>query len=388
MKSVLWRYYAFNAFWNILFVAPVIVPFFTQWGHINLFQVQLLQSWYSLWCLLFEVPTGILADKIGRKYTMSAGAFITALACLAYGSVPNFIVFLAAEFIFALGISLISGADQALLYELLQENGRENESVRYFGRSNSFQLVGIIIGSLLGSLIANYFGLRIPFLLSAIPVAVAGFIALSLREPKSHKKLEKESVFTNFKNGYAYLLQHKTLRLLAFDSIIVYTVAYFVLWLWQPFLQKIGIAILYFGLFQTVFTVGEIFVSNHFTNLEKIVGSAKNYFRFSALATALSFILVALFPNLVTILLFVLLAGSVGLSRKIAMSAYMNKFISSDKRATVLSSVSTFESLFVTIANPIIGLLALHSIQLAALLLGIIPLAVFFFSPLEQKMLD
>src|SRR5260221_9616471 len=90
MKSTLLRYYAFSALWNVLFISPLIVPFFTQWGHITLFQVQLLQSWYSLWFFLFEVPSGILADRVGRKYTMSIAAFIVALACLIYASIPNY----------------------------------------------------------------------------------------------------------------------------------------------------------------------------------------------------------------------------------------------------------------------------------------------------------
>src|SRR5688572_28951228 len=58
--------YVYAYFKNFAFFSAVLVPFFTDWGHITLFQVQILQSWFSVWVFLFEVPTGAIADKIGR----------------------------------------------------------------------------------------------------------------------------------------------------------------------------------------------------------------------------------------------------------------------------------------------------------------------------------
>ncbi|HVF69770.1 MAG TPA: MFS transporter [Xanthomonadales bacterium] len=389
IRSMIWRYYAYSFFSTMIFFSAVLIPFFTKWGGLNLFQVQLLQSWFALWLFALDVPSGVIADRIGRKYTVSLGCLIFAAALLLYGSTPSFSIFLISEFLAALGLSLISGADEAILYEVLKENGLEQESKKYFGRANSFKMAGILVGALSGSLIAGHFELNVPTLLSAIPLLIAGIIAWTFTEPKVHsKKLEKIDVIKNLKNGYVYLLRHKTLRLLALDMIVVWIAGYFVIWLYQPMLENAGVAIVYFGLFQALFVLAQIIVSHNFSFLEKVFGSAKSYLRFSAIVTGLAFILVAVIPNVLTILIFVLFAGGFGLSRRVLMSSYMNKFIPSEQRATVLSSVSTFGRLSIALVNPIVGLIATQSIQFAALFIGLLPLALFFFSPIEQEMFE
>src|SRR5579859_3813843 len=123
LQSTIRKYYAFSFLSSLWFISAILIPFYTQWGHISLFQVQLLQSWYSLWFFILEVPTGIIADKIGRKYTLSFGALIAGIGLIVYAIQPNFLLFALGEVIVALGNSLISGANDALLYEKLKEKG-------------------------------------------------------------------------------------------------------------------------------------------------------------------------------------------------------------------------------------------------------------------------
>lgn len=248
----------------------------------------------------------------------------------------------------------------------------------------------MLLGALIGGVLAERFGLTAPFYFTSIPLLIAGGIAWTFKEPKVHGdmlKEGKESLFITLRKGYTFLLQHKTLRLLAFDSIIVSTAGYFVLWLYQPLLQHLGIAIALFGVFHAILIGTQIVASHSFSYLEKIFGSAKNYLRCSALATAPSFILVALFPNLISVILFIILAGGLGLSRSTLVSSYMQQYIPSDQRATILSSISTFGRLTIALLNPFVGLVATHSLQWAAFSIGLLPLTLFFFSPVEQSML-
>lgn len=388
LKTTIWKYYAFEFFVDMLFVSAVLVPFFTQWGKISLFQAMLLQSWFSLWFFILEIPTGLLADRIGRKWTMTFGAIIVAISCILYGSIASLPFFFLCEFFFAVGVSLISGADEAFIYDTLKEQNKEHEAKKYFGRINSIQLAGIFVSGIIGSFIAANLGLNITFILSAIPVGIAAIIAYTLKEPKVKKEsLEKERFFESLKSGFVFLLSHKMLRLLAFDHIIVATVAYFVIWLYQPILQNIGMSIAYFGIFQGILTLSQIAISNNFSFLEKISGGAKKYLKFSLLATALSFFLVALLPNPVTIIIFVLLAGGLGITRGTLLASYMHNFIPSEKRALVISSISTFIRLSVAVFNPIVGLIATHNLQLTLFLLGLAPFMLFIFSPIKKEML-
>ena len=100
-------------------------------------QVQFLQSWFMFWHFILEVPTGVVADYFGRKKSVIIGLIFYFFGVLLYGTVPNFVVFLICEFILAMGVSLMSGADSAMLYDKLKEHGMEHESKKFFGKAQS-----------------------------------------------------------------------------------------------------------------------------------------------------------------------------------------------------------------------------------------------------------
>lgn len=386
--STVRRYYIFMFLKDFAFFSAVLVPFYTLWGHVNLFQIQLLQSWFMFWQFLLDIPTGVIADHLGRKYVLIAGAVIDAVGSLLYGSIPNFTIFLLGEFLMAVAISLINGADNALLYDALDEQGRLGELKAVTGKSSSINLFGMFLSAPIGSLIATKFGLNVPMLMTALPLLLAAIVAITINEPKLHRKQQKEDLLAIAKNGIKFFYNHKTLRLLAFDGIIVASSAYFIVWLYQPLLQKIHIPIFFFGFITPILVGSEMLVSANFRKIERWFGSSKKYLAMSAIIIALAFIITGIFPSIITILLFVIFAGGFGYTRINLMSAYMNKFIPSEQRATILSTISMLRRFVLVILNPLIGFTADHSLQLAFILLGILPLAIFFFSPIEQEMLE
>ena len=389
VNNTIWRYYAFCFLKDLAFFSAVLVPFFTEWGGISLTQVQIIQSWFMFWLFVLEIPTGAVADFIGRKHSVSLGAFVVAIAVLVYGSVPKFEIFLLGEFLFAVAMALISGADEALLYDSLKEAGREDERKKVFGKANSFHLFGMLVAAPVGSLIASRQGLNAPMLFSAIPYFLAALTAWSIREPSVHQgKSESKRYIDIVRNGFSYLRGHKILRLLALDAVVVASSAYFIIWLYQPFLRSLGIGIFYFGVIHAILVLSEILVSSNFERLTKIFKSDKRYLRISALIVVVTFLMVAIQPNIVTISVLVIFGGGFGLTRLPLMSSYMNKFIPSEQRATVLSSISMLRRFALVILNPFIGFAADHSLRAAALIVGLLPLAIFFFSPIEQEMLE
>ena len=170
LRSTVWRYYAFVFLWNLHFFSAVLVPFFTDWGGISQVQIKILQSWFMFWIFVLEIPTGAVADYLGRKYSLALGALAVSFAALVYGSIPKFEIFLLAEFLFAMSAALMSGADKALLYDALKESDKEEESKNIFGKSHSIQLVSMLAAAPIGSLIASKFDLNYPMLFFAIPI--------------------------------------------------------------------------------------------------------------------------------------------------------------------------------------------------------------------------
>ncbi len=382
-------FYLHNFLRQLAFFSAVLVPFFTDWGGITLFQVQLLQSWFTLCIFFLEVPTGAVADYFGRKYSLAFGGIVTAAAALLYGSIPHFTAFLVSEFLFAVGAAFTSGADQALLYDTLVDAGREKESKSIFARAHTFTLIGIMVSALLGSAIAAVFGVNAPMLVSALPYGIAGCIAFTLEEPSKHQSVtESARYLVVIRSGFLFFLHHRILRRMALDAVIVAAAGYFVIWLYQPLLQSLHIPLLLFGLGHVLLTGAELFVTAAFTRMESWLGSGKRYFRITALAVAAPFFLVAVFPNIYTVGLFIIISGGFGMTRIELMASYMNRHIPTNQRATVLSAISMLRRFVQAILNPIVGFLAFRSLPLALLFVGLLPLFIVVLSPVKEDIFD
>jgi MFS family permease len=367
--------YAYAFFKNFAFFSAVLVPFFTDWGHISLFQIQVLQSWFSVWVFVLEVPTGAIADKLGRKYSLMLGALFIAIATIIYGSIASFSVFLLAEFIFAIGYALNSGADQALLYDTLKSQGREDESKKVLGRADAIMLSGMMLAAVMGSVIAARFGLNAPSLFTAIPMFIALGIAWTIPEPKVHSQSEVLSYLDTIRQGFKTIRHNPVVRTLAFDSVIVSAAAYFVVWFYQPMMTSLGIPIAYFGFAHATLLFSEILVSANFAKLEKIMGEGKAYLKNSAILVSLSLFLAAVFPHWLTLLGLLVIGGGIGYTRATYISSIANQHISSHHRATTLSSIGMLRRLALVPLSPVMGWVSGASLPVALIIVSLFPLS-------------
>ncbi|MFH1439104.1 MAG: MFS transporter [Candidatus Woesearchaeota archaeon] len=301
----------------------VLVPFFLDWGSITFTQLMILQSFFVFSMFILEIPTGAVADYFGRKTSISLSAVFIALSVIIYTIYPNFYLFLLGEFFWAIGAALLSGSDQALLYDSLKKLKSEKQSKKIFGRYGSLELTGMMIAAPIGSLVAAEFGLRMPMLLMIIPFTIAFLIALTLKEPiikesvskndleklskkttanktrktiaDKTKKINSNSIsskiahtesmryWNTLVSGIRYFRGHKILQLLAFDSISITALVFFIIWTYQPLLQQLGVPILYFGFVHAGLAGIQVLFMNHFEFLEKLFGSKKNYLLWSAI---------------------------------------------------------------------------------------------------------
>ena len=99
--------------WFMLFM-PIIVLFYQDNG-LEMQDIFTLKAVYSIAIVLLEIPSGYLADVLGRKKTLIIGAFLGFFGFVIYDFSFGFWGFLIAELTLGLGQSLISGADSALL---------------------------------------------------------------------------------------------------------------------------------------------------------------------------------------------------------------------------------------------------------------------------------
>ncbi len=383
-KSNLWKMYLFKFLLQMHFFGGVLIPFFTDWGGITFTQVMVLESIYVLAIVFLEIPTGAVADFLGRKTSLTLSAVTMIVAAIVYSLTPSFMLFVIAEIIWAIGHTLLSGADQAMIYDSLKTMKSEKQSKKIFGRFESFPLLAIIVAAPLGSLIAATLGLRYTMLLMTIPFLGAFIISLTLKEPPAEKKKKKLSYLKTVTEGVNYFKKHKTLRILAFDKISVAALVFFIIWLYQPLFTLFNIPIAYFGLMLGAMAAVQAITLNSFSSLERVFKSKKNYLFWSAIVSGVAFILLGFNNSIVFALVLILVASAFGLSRYVLLNNYMNKHIDSHNRATVLSSVSMVDRLFRAILYPIVGLLVEWSLFITFIIIGVAIIASTAFSRVEE----
>ncbi|MDY6966010.1 MAG: MFS transporter [Halobacteriota archaeon] len=383
-ESNLWKVYLFKFFISLHFIGGVIVPFFTDWGGISFTQVMILQSWFMLWIFLFEIPTGTVADYFGRKHSLALAAIVNSIAAIVYASTPNFYIFLLGEVLWALSEALISGASEAFVYDTLIIIDEEERSKKVFGRVESFGLSGMMIAAPVGSVIAAQFGLRAPMLLLFIPFTIAFIIALTFKEPEMRREVERKSYFSILRKGVKFFYEDKILKILALDMVFIFSISHFMIWLYQPMLKQAGVGIAYFGIVGAGFVASEILIMNNYERLEYILGSKKRLIFFSSVITGIMFVLGGLTTSIPVVLMAIFLGGGFGLSRKPLFISYMNKYIPSGERATVISTISMLISFALVIANPIIGLSVDWSLNYTLIILGSAAIVFSFISKVEE----
>ncbi len=383
--SNIWKIYAYQFLKGLHFFGAILVPFFTEWGKLSYEQIFFLQAWFMFWIFVMEVPTGTFADRFGRKFSLVIGSFLMGVAALTYISTPQFEIFLLAEFIWALSSAFVSGAEEAILYDSLKETGETHTSKKIFSQKESIQLFAIAIGGAIGGLVVKPFGITFPYLLTAVSVFLSAALALTLREPTIHSKEKKPAFFTILKDGIGYLRTHKILQILAIDMIGIATIAYFMIWMFQPLLESAKIGVEYFGFVLSGIVVVEIGMLALYPKLETMLGNKKRLLFYTSIGTGVFFILSGITDLLPLLLISILLGGGIGLTRKPLLTSYMQKYIPSDKRATVSSAINMLRTLSITLANLVVGKLAQWNIHHTMVILGAVAIGLALLSKVEEE---
>jgi len=175
------RMYAYRFLRDFLLVMPAMVPLQRACG-LGATQILAVQAVFSIASMCFELPSGFIADVVGRRRALIAGAGCTSLALAAYAAAQGLAWFMAAEIVMALGYSLISGTESAMIFDSLRRAGREESYRRVEGRAEALTRTGTAIAALAGGALAAL-ALRLPFAVNSATAVVMVLIALGLVEP-------------------------------------------------------------------------------------------------------------------------------------------------------------------------------------------------------------
>ena len=129
-KRNLSKYYFYGLLSHLFFERGIFIIYLGYKG-LSIPQISLFQGIINAAMMVAEIPTGIIADRIGKKYSLLLGniMMITYYLLMLYSS--SIFGFLCAAIIFGVGSTFVSGTIEAYLYDLVP--GKES-SVKYLGR--------------------------------------------------------------------------------------------------------------------------------------------------------------------------------------------------------------------------------------------------------------
>ncbi|MFX0104622.1 MAG: MFS transporter [Candidatus Hodarchaeota archaeon] len=376
-KSNILKAYTFSFILGIHTVRGVYIPFMTIWGGLSFFQIMILQSYFTAMIVLFEIPSGAIADFLGRKAGLLLSALSVAVAALTYSIIPNFFMFILAETFWAFGSALMSGTYDAFLYFSLKSIGKEHNLPTTLGRTRTMRLIALTLSAPIGSIIAVLVSYQFAMTSLAIVYIGAFLIALTFKEPKlTINNYRQEKYFKIIISGFKELIKSKKLRILAFDWIPIDVLIFFMFWTYQVYLEAIQIPIIFFGFITSLMNIINAIFAILIPFLLKSSKNKRSFLISINLINGAAYILLGLM-NLIPIGIAIMLTiVAFGYTRYLIFVDGINTQIESENRATVLSTINMFGSLLRAIFYPFIGLLVEWSVFGVFIITGI--MIIFF----------
>jgi len=152
------RFICFRLFFNARFYYPVFTILFLDFG-LTLSQFAVLNAVWAATIVLLEVPSGALADTIGRKKLLVASAVLMTLEMAILLAAPRdnldllFVLFVVNRILSGTAEASASGADEALAYDSLKAQGQEAQWGRVLETAMRLQAVGFVVTMSLGAVV-------------------------------------------------------------------------------------------------------------------------------------------------------------------------------------------------------------------------------------------
>ncbi|MFX1273528.1 MAG: MFS transporter [Promethearchaeota archaeon] len=387
-KSNIWKSYLFHLMVGAHIISGIITIFFMTWGKLSFIEIMYLQSYFWVMILVFEIPCGAISDYISRKFSLFLGGISLTIAALVYSSIPNIVIFVLGETLFAFGEALISGTNTAIMYDNLKLLGREDKIAKFSARNVSFYVAGMGISAPLGSMLTLVIPIELIMASMLIPFFIGAIIALTMKEP--NHQFKNQSARTNsyiviIKSGIKELKKKKSLRTLAFDQVLAEGLIFIVFWTYQPYLEGFGVLVAFLGFVTTLLTFMQVVFMNLVPKLYDHVGNRKKLLLIFTLIPGISFILLSILQiSFMMIILFMMIVGF-GISRSLIHTKSINTLIETENRATVLSTINMISTLIKAILFPLAGFLVESSLNLAFIVLGLIMILIAIFSRVKNQ---
>jgi MFS family permease len=322
-------------------------------------QIGFLEASIAILIVVAEIPSGAIADLIGRRVTTALGLVGWVVGLVALGFFQSFWGFLVAYLCIGIGEALLSGASAALFYESLKVLGKADLYIRFTSFIGVFSACMIIFASIAG---VELFRLSpsLPFYLHGLVVGLAMILILTMHEPAPLLgEISVKNTFRQMKNSLAYAVHHPQLRFLILFAVLIFIPMFlFVNILEQPYLLQAGFSLPAIGIIYALNRGAIGFLAPIRVPLEQKLGEKGSFFGIAAVYTVCFGIMATLGRvlgyGLIPVLMLLFFTRDFS---RILLEKYSNDHAPSEKRATILSIVSFCCNFFYSVGALILGII-------------------------------
>ena len=323
-------------------------------------------AFFTAGMVLFEVPTGVVADLKGRRTSFLLGALTlsvsTILYLLLWQWAAPFWSWAAVSVLLGLGFTFFSGAVEAWLVDALTSTGYKGKMDAVFAKGQVVAGAAMLVGALGGGVIAQASNLGVPYILRAIILAITFVLAFVLMRDLGFTPAKGEQPIKEIKkildNSVRHGLRNPPVRWVMLTAPFVSGVVIYGFYALQPYLLELwgdkeayAIAGLAAALLAGAQIAGGLLAPQLWRFFQRrttilVVGTA---------LSSVALVMIGLFTNFWAVIGLVVVWGLIFAATAPARQAYINGIIPSKQRATVLSFDSLLGSSGGVATQPVLG---------------------------------
>lgn len=348
--------YAMAFFQSAMIVTAVFVPIMQRHG-LSMSEVLLTQSLFALVVAVLEVPSGYLADLWGRKNTIVLGSALNLLAFVWLVYSDSFGDFLAYEALMAIGISLNSGADLALLYDSQKALQAERQSDSLSRGNHISRLVAIegYAGAVAAIAAGALAYLSLDWVLVSQCLVSAAALVLALALVEAPRRISVSGHRDNLSRVFRALQGNAIVAWTAMSIIVFGCAALFAFWVYQKYWELQQIPIHCFGYIWATHCILRG-ASAHWASAMESRWGIYRVLVLVAVLPIVGFIGMGALGGWIGLAFGLLCPVSRGLSMVIFYDA-LNSRVDAEFRATINSLVSLGTRALFILAGPLLGFL-------------------------------
>ena len=372
-------YSAFKSFGFGLFLA-VWVVFLQRERGLNLTQAAVLDVTFFVAAALAEVPTGLVADRAGRRTSVIIGMALLGVGTLAWVLAPTLPLIMMAYISMGIGVTFLSGAEDALFYESMRRGGRATDYTRLVGRVGATMTGALALGSLAGGLVASR-SLLLPFILAGVSYLLAMGVALTFHEPwEPADGQSRPSLRAALGQALSVLRDHPRLRApLVYLAVVPLAALLLETLFVQPQALALGLPVAAVGVLVMALQLVNVAGSAWSDLIGRRVGM-RVVLGVVPATVAVILILLAASQSLLAVVWIAAISFCTAIVRPLVLGRLQDQ-IEDGVRATVLSLQSLLGTALVAVAQPSLGWVADHSGLPAVYLMlaGVLVVALLFW---------